>query len=57
MIITKSERVLNLKLSEDVAKFTNEDDVIVVLDLERWRDMGSPTAVTVSIVPGDALND
>jgi hypothetical protein len=29
----------------------------VVIDYETWRDMGTPEAITVTIEPGDRLNE
>lgn len=29
----------------------------LTLDKELWEDMGSPTVITVTVVPGDLLND
>lgn len=33
------------------------DGPIVTLSDERWQDMGAPKVITVTIEPGDRLND
>lgn len=35
----------------------NRRTTVVDLDQTVWRDMGNPAVITVTIVPGDALNE
>ena len=59
--LLKKQTVLELaKVTELRAIFTNPDDDSVstaTLDAESWEDMGEPTVITVTIEPGDKLNE
>ena len=64
--MTRTQRVLQLDESEGrqgCVRFTREPDepgdipTVVDLDIESWRDMGSPEVITVTIDPRDLLND
>lgn len=64
-MLTKAESVVHLveqPADEDVAVvFTSSGEYTeypyVFVDVDRWRDMGAPTVVTVTVEPGDRLND
>lgn len=59
--LLKSESVLPLVLEGEQNVVFRQDEseagpVVVRLDREIFVDMGSPTVVTVTVVPGDELN-
>lgn len=65
-ILEKTETVLDLiTLDEATAHFDDrhfreaweQPDRRVRMSRETWEDFGSPLQVTVTIVPGDTLND
>lgn len=37
--------------------YSHNEKRVLLLDSKSWEDMGSPTTITVTIVPGDALNE
>lgn len=63
-ILTKTRSALRLvENPSTVARFAREKeepderDCQVTLDREVWDDMGSPVVITVTVEPGDQLND
>jgi hypothetical protein len=37
--------------------YEDEGDMMFRLDLDVYKDMGCPETITVTVVPGDTLND
>lgn len=63
--MTRTMRVLHFRhrMDEDRVVYTREPDdhtdipSTVVIDTASWRDLGEPNMITVTIVPGDLLNE
>lgn len=55
----RSQLVLELAVIDaDVVVFMQDETVVELeFDRERWIEMGEPTFLTVTIEPGDRLND
>lgn len=60
-MLKKHEVVLahqgNEELGADFWESENAGGTYVWLPREKFLDMGSPTEITVTVVPGDALNE
>lgn len=65
MKITKSQCIMDISLQTEIAPTVsflavNDDNVSyrwIQLTREDWDNLGSPTRITVTVVPGDTLNE
>ena len=59
MSLTKTEMVMNLVYEGACVEFVPEgpSHTRVALPKYVWRDMGSPREITVTVEPGDRLNE
>jgi hypothetical protein len=58
-LVSKKRSVLDLETVSKYWVFFGQDEISNILDLSRndWEAMGSPETITITIEPGDLLQD